>query len=243
MVRDQRRLEVQVDWRRAPAGVSEVPITVTGSEGTAVEVTAVVDNRRPRHARGFLEAGGYVAMDAAHATRVVAGNGLGWQRIPDLGRTGDAMRVVPGTAAAQQPGGGGARMEFDFTTVSSGPVEVTAFLSPRNSVREHGRHRYAVSVDGGQPQVVDVIAATGADHTYLNRQWERNTSDNVNRTTTDHVLAAPGRHTLVFWAVDPTVILQRLVVDTIPEDGLDAATSTYLGPPESHRWLRWLRWR
>jgi hypothetical protein len=234
-VHDQRRLEVKVDWEHAPAGVTDVPITVTGSEGTSVRITAVVDNRRPRKTRGFVEAGGYVAMDAAHSTREAARNGLSWQRIPDLGRTADAMRVVPGTAAPQQPGADGARMEFDFTTVSAGPVEVTAYLSPRNSVREHGSHRYAVSVDGGQPQVVDVVAATGADHTYLNRQWERNTSDNVTRTSTDHMLAAPGRHTLVFWAVDPTVILQRLVVDTIPEDGLDAATSTYLGPPESLR--------
>jgi hypothetical protein len=90
-----------------------------------------------------------------------------------------------------------------------------------------------VSIDGAPPQVVDVIAATGANHTSMNRQWERNTSDNVNRTVTRHTVDRPGVHTLRFWAVDPTVVLQKLVVDT---GGL---RPSYLGPPESLRVPAW----
>jgi hypothetical protein len=226
----QSRLTLHVDWKRAPAGVSRVPITVRGSDGTTVTVTAVVDNRIPAGgAHGFVEADGYVAMDAAHATRVVDNGAVRWLRIPGLAQDGDGMDVVPGDAARQTPGGDDARLEFDFTTVSSGPVDVTAYVSPRSSVRADNKLQYAVSVDGGAPQVVDVVQATGQDSTSMNKQWERNTSDNVNRTTTSHVLAGPGRHTLTFWAVDPDVILQRMVVDT---GGL---RPSYLGPPESKR--------
>jgi hypothetical protein len=60
----------------------------------------------------------------------------------------------------------------------------------------------------------------------MNRQWERNTSDNVNRTSTIHIIDEPGVHTLSFWMVDRTVVLQKLIVDT---GGLKP---TYLGPPE-----------
>ena len=63
----------------------------------------------------------------------------------------------------------------------------------------------------------------------MNRQWERNTSDNVNVTATTHAVAAAGVHRLKFWVVDPTVVVQQLVIDT---GGL---TPTYLGPLESHR--------
>ncbi len=64
----------------------------------------------------------------------------------------------------------------------------------------------------------------------MNPQWARNTSDNVTLTTTAHrVTAPPGTHVLKFWMVDPTVVLQNLVIDT---GGLEPS---YLGPPESLR--------
>lgn len=89
--------------------------------------------------------------------------------------------------------------------------------------------RYALSFDDAPPRTVDIHAATGADDGLMNSQWARNTSDNVNVTSTRHEVAAPGVHRLKFWTVDPTVVLQRLVIDT---GGLGP---TYLGPPESHR--------
>ncbi|WP_277750689.1 hypothetical protein [Nonomuraea polychroma] len=70
---------------------------------------------------------------------------------------------------------------------------------------------------------------TGANDTTMNRQWERNTSENVNVTTTTHPITEPGWHTLKFWMVDPTVVLQRIVADT------GGVLPSHLGPPESRR--------
>jgi hypothetical protein len=140
------------------------------------------------------------------------------------------MMPVPGTAASQAPGGNSPRLEYTMTLFGTGPVTVWAYLSPRNNVRPSDGLKYAVSVDGETPQVVNITTATGANDTSMNRQWERNTSDNVNRTATTHLITAPGVHTVKFWLVDPTVILQNLVVDT--GGGLPAS---YLGPPESMR--------
>ncbi|GHA18953.1 hypothetical protein GCM10010389_66000 [Streptomyces echinoruber] len=44
------------------------------------------------------------------------------------------------------------------------------------------------------------------------------------------MVAAAGVHRLKFWTVDPTVVVQRLLIDT---GGLEP---TYLGPGES-RWV------
>jgi hypothetical protein len=109
---------------------------------------------------------------------------------------------------------------------------VTAVLSPRNNVRPTDGLKYAISLDDQPPQTVNITKATGADDTTMNKQWERNTSDNVNRTTTTHEVATAGKHTLKFWMVDPTVIVQRLEVDT------GGVKYSYLGPPESRRVTR-----
>jgi Gylcosyl hydrolase family 115 C-terminal domain/Glycosyl hydrolase family 115 len=226
-VDEEVRTTVRVDWSRAPTGTHEVPITISGPGGASVTVQAVIDNPSGS-ARGFVEANGYVAIDAAHYTRAVPAGTVGWRSIPGIGRTDAGMQPVPVTAPSQSPGAG-PRLEYDVTLFTTGPVTVWAYLSPRNATLTTPGLRYAISIDSATPQVVDVIAATGADSTSMNRQWERNTSDNVNRTATTHTIATPGRHVLTFWMVDPTVVLQRLIVDT------GTAHISYLGPPESRR--------
>ncbi|MBE1489963.1 glycosyl hydrolase 115 family protein [Plantactinospora soyae] len=228
-VDDQVRIEVRVDWRRAPKGSTTVPITVTGPDGASVVVQAKVDNPQGLRPKGHVEANGYVSIPAAHYTRAVNTGGVYWKRIPDLGRTGDGLTPFPVTAASRTPGGNTPRLEYEMTLTTPGPVKVSAYLSPRNNVLPTEGLRYAVSIDGGAPQIVNATTSTGANDTTMNRQWERNTSDNVNVTTTLHTVDRPGVHTLKFWMVDPTVVVQQLVVDT---GGL---RPSYLGPPESTR--------
>ncbi|HEX6471289.1 MAG TPA: glycosyl hydrolase 115 family protein [Streptosporangiaceae bacterium] len=225
----QIRATVRVDWSRAPKGTTDVPITVSGANGKTVAVKAVVQNPGLNRPRGFVEADGYVSMDAQHFTKAVGGGGVSWLRIPDIGRTADGMTPNPPTADSQTPGGNSPHLEYRMNLTTTGPVEVTAFLSPRNPALDPDGLRYAISIDDETPQVVNITKATGANDTSMNRQWERNTSDNVNRTTTTHTITTPGVHTLKFWMVDPTVILQNLVVDT------GGVATSYLGPPESFR--------
>lgn len=229
-VTKQARVTLRVDWAEAPAGRTTVPITVSGA-GRTVTVRAVV-HKPTTPARGFVEANGYVSIQADHHTRAVAGNGVSWSRLPDVGRTGSGMRPHPVTAPDQTPGGAGARLEYEVTLTDAGPVTVWAYLSPRNNVRPGAGVEYAVSIDDQPPQVVNATTATGADDTAMNKGWEVNTLDAVNRTSTTFTVPSPGVHTLKFWAVDPTAVLQQLVIDT---GGL---RPSYLGPPESHRVTR-----
>lgn len=230
-VEQQDRITLRVDWARAPKGVTEVPVTVSGPDGLEVVVKAVVDRPAVSRSRldGFVEANGYVSIQADHYSRAVDGGGISWQRIPDIGRTGAGMEPFPVTAARQTPGGDSPRLEYRVSLFTTGPVTVHAYLSPRNNPLPTDGLTYAVSFDDAAPQSVNVTKATGADDGTMNAQWARNTSDNVNATSTVHRITTDGAHVLKFWMVDPTVVLQNLVVDT---GGLKPS---YLGPPESLR--------
>jgi len=224
----QVRATLHVDWRHAPMGTTHVPITVTGPNGDVV-VQAVIEKPdiARRNVKGFVEANGYVAVNGPDYTSAVNSNGITWRTIPDIGKTGGGVEPFPVTAASQTPGGDSPRLEFKMTTFRSGPIKLIAALSPRNDVLAHGGLRYAISVDGETPQLVNINTATGASDATMNRQWERNTSDNVNLTETTHAIAAPGVHTVKFWMVDPTVVLQKLTID------MGGVEASYLGPPES----------
>lgn len=225
-VEEELRMTVRIDWARAPRGTTTVPIAVTGA-GESVVVDAVVRNPAGP-VRGFVEAGGYVSMEAEHCSANVGAPGAAWRRIPDLGRTGAGMTPFPVTAASRPPGAG-PRLEYRMTLFTAGPVTLWAYLSPRSNVLQGDGLRYAVAFDDAEPQVVNITKATGADDMTMNRQWERTTSDNVNLTSTRHVIGQAGTHVLKVWMIDPAVVVQKLVVDT---GGL---RPSYLGPPESKR--------
>jgi Glycosyl hydrolase family 115/Gylcosyl hydrolase family 115 C-terminal domain len=228
-VAKQVRVTVHIDWSHAPKGTTTVPITVSGPSGSSVVVQAVVQNPNVPASQlsGFVEANGYVSMEAQDYTKAVKASGVSWRTIPDIGRTASGVEPFPVTSAIQTPGVKSPRLEYDITLFTTGPVTVWAYLSPRNDVLAHGGLRYAVSIDDEALQIVNITTATGANDATMNRQWERNTSNNVNLTSTTHTIGHPGVHVLKFWMVDPTVVVQKLVVDT---GGLQPS---YLGPPES----------
>jgi hypothetical protein len=117
----------------------------------------------------------------------------------------------------------GMRLEYDVNLSSSGAVAVQATLAPSLKFLPGAGFRYAVSIDDEAPQVVNVHADASDAH------WEKIVSDGAAVFTTKHRLAAPGKHVLKFWALDPGLVVQKLVIDA---GGLKPS---YLGPPESPR--------
>jgi hypothetical protein len=228
------------DW----AAAEDATITVTGN-GQTVTIPVVVDRPAvPASFTGFVEANGYVSMNADHYSRKVDATPVAWTLLPDIGRTGNGVTPFPVTAAAVEPGGASPRLEYDVLVTSPDveAVKINVYVSPRNNVRRDAvlnaaangavavlgdGLRYAVSVDDGDPQVVDINV--GADDIFLNGIWGRNTSNNVNLTTTELAVSGPGVHTVKVWMVDPGVIFQKVVVDT--ETG--ELAQSYFGPPES----------
>ncbi len=153
-----------------------------------------------------------------------------WQLLPGIGKTGDGVTPSPGHRVTATPGGASPHLEYTMTLTTSGPVTVYGVsCRPRNNVRPTDGLALRGVDRRRAPQIVNVTTATGANDTTMNRQWERNTSTTSTSRSPPTRSAHPGVHVLKFWMVDPTVIVQKLVVDT------GGVHDSYLGPPESRR--------
>lgn len=225
MIDKEKRVWISIDWQRAPKGLHRIPLIIKGSEHTTVVVQAIVQKQslpNGETAEGFVEAQGYIAMEAAHFTRAVAGEGIHWQAVSNLGRTDAGVITLPVTTPASMPGKPGAPyLEYTFHTTQRGPTTVAAYLSPTLDFHNTGGLRYAVSIDNEPPQHVNL-------HTnFTQAAWEQAVRDNILIRTSTHTLT-PGQHVLKFWRVDAGVVLQKIVIgNNVP--------ASYLGPPESYR--------
>jgi hypothetical protein len=220
----EQRIAVDVDWTKVPAGASTAHVSIAGPDGAraVVEVPLRHATVRPADAHGFVETGGVVAIEAEHYARAFAPAGREWLRVPGLGATLSGMTTLPSEAAPATLQDA-MRLEYEVWLSEPGKLKVEATLAPTLKFRPGPGLRYAVSFDDAAPVVVDVHADTS------NRRWEQTVSDGVARLASEHAVAAPGRHTLKFWALDPGLVLERLVIDN---GGLQPS---YLGPPESPR--------
>ncbi len=223
----EQRLWVSVDWDKAPKGKAHGRVKIAQAAGCEVQVT--VEAFEPgNHVRGFVEADGYVSMEAEHFTRKIDAGRVRWEKIADYGRTLSSMTIFPVTAASVTPPANSPCLEYQMYLFSTGKVEVTSIIAPTlNFVPGRGL-RFAVSFDDEAPQVVTAVPKGYFVDNGV-RDWEDSARDNCREPKSIHSIGAPGYHTLKFWMVDPGVVLQKIVVNT------GGVKPSYLGPPESYR--------
>ncbi|RIK85393.1 MAG: glycosyl hydrolase [Planctomycetota bacterium] len=233
-VSPQVRLRVTVNWSKFPrdaAGPVKTTVTIKGSDGSSEAITAAA--YRPRAAaRGFVEANGYIALNADSYDRAVAGSGIGWVVLPDCGRTGAAVISTPVTAGPTMPHQRAPRLDYPIRLVNDAAVRVEAYLSPTldylgaDASGEDAGVRFAVSLDDEPATVVDMHAERSTPERNF-EAWRHRVASNIHVVRSPPIQASAGNHTLRFWRVDPGVVLQKLVVITgQPPD-------SYLGPPQS----------
>ena len=158
-----------------------------------------------------LESDGYISIEAVNNTELSGGVIM----IPRLGKTEGALTVLPA-----KEHNGNAYAEFEIQTESSGKAELNVYLAPTLNFNAGKGLRYAVSVDGGQEQVVNF---NGHYQGELG-PWQA-ASIIVSKAELD--FGSPGRHTLRFRFVDQGPVLQKIVID------FGGVKRSYLGAPSS----------
>lgn len=168
----------------------------------------------------FVETDGYVSIESNHYTRLVNGQGVEFTQVPYIGKTEGGMTTLPaGVTLADDPQN--LYLEYDVELTSSGEAKLILRFSPTLNFNGNRGLRYAVSVDGGAEQVVNINAN--------NRGMERWQANAVNETSTTHQIAGAGKHTIRVRFLDSGLVLQKLMLD------LGGLQPSYLGAPESAR--------
>jgi hypothetical protein len=122
----------------------------------------------------------------------------------------------------------------------SGDFELQMTVAPTlNFVPGRGL-RFAVSVDDGitpadksagdpdgQRKVVDALEHNS------DKDWAQAVSDGVRHVMVPLSIPTPGYHTLKVWAVDPGLVVERLVLSHGANGANGSLRPSYLGPPES----------
>ncbi|TBU43163.1 hypothetical protein BD309DRAFT_1019518 [Dichomitus squalens] len=236
----EQRLFLSVDWTRV-TGVQSAVVTITAKvpnqPSLSVPVTLTANHTLvPEGFQGFVEGDGTVTIEAAHAARNTSVQSIAWTEIPGLGRTKSGITPWPrGGNELNFTAGSGPSIEYDFylfnTLKGQGNVTITTYISPAlNGLGDERPLGFALQVDDGDPKTNYFVPATPAGK-YVPTPWNGLDGWVANSiiTVQEAFDVEPGKHTLKLWMIEPTVVVQKIVIDT------GGVKASYLGPPESIR--------
>ncbi len=230
-VETQKRIWVSIDWKNAPND-SEVGTVLVSGRNVDVPVKITTFNPAqpdPKTLEGFVEANGYVSMEAEHFTNETKAGENRWIRIPDYGHTlsGMATRSLVNAPGAT-PGKDSPCLEYRMFLFDTGKVSVEGIFGPTLNFLSDRNVRYAVAFDDDAPQEITLLPK-GYNAQNFNRDWEKTVEDNGRHSFSAHTIRRPGFHTLKVWMIDPGVVLEKLIVNC------GGVRPSDLGPPESYR--------
>ena len=216
-------IQVSIDWSKVKTGlnVGEVHVQGTGWGGAKIKVSAVQPETQPTS--GFVEADGYIALDAASAK--VQGNNKHswWQLIPGHGRGAASMAAMTELDYQIKDIRKAPYLEYPLYFHSTGEFTLHSLIAPTLDLVPGRGLRFAVALNNDQPKVVDSLADKSP------AVWDNAVLDGVRTIKSSIKVDKAGEHKLRIYLVDPALVLQKLMIDT---GGLKPS---YLGPEQSKR--------
>jgi hypothetical protein len=226
----QTRLWVSVDWEKIKDhdDLSGQIIFTDGKKKIGVEIQALKTIPELKTFNGFIEHNGLVSMHASHYSgKNVKGN-VRWQVVTNLGHTGETIMATPVKSIAEigydsVASNTSSYVEYEFYTFTECNPEIQIYTLPTHPINKSFSMRYAVSVDSGPTEMLDFKTFGRSD------EWKQNVLRNSAIKTFRSNFLSKGRHTLKIYAIDPGVILDRIIIN------LNSTHKAYSLIPETRR--------
>ena len=172
--------------------------------------TSVDDNTAGGYT--FSSSNGYVAMEAEHYYNATAPEGLQWTVYPYYGRTRSAVSLTPYTKSV-----GDAALTYRFSlsplTNHQSTVKVHVVVKSTLDFLNVGGFEYTVSLDGGEPQVVNFNKTLVDRQPYMYEVFYPTIARRIVENTVELPVQEDGVHTLTLQPKHPGIVFEKIVVD------------------------------
>ena len=224
IVQTEQRVLVNIDWKKAPKGISNREFTVVANNQKFTFLLKT-NNINPSKVNGFIESNGYISIEAQNYSKAINSDPVKWTTIPNLGKTESGVTLKPSNIKPIEISEKSPRLEYDVHFLSKGNVKVHAYFSPTLNFTIRDGLKYGIAFDVEKPQIINF------NQDNSEKKWAESVADNIKIITSSHTIEKPGNHVLKFYGIDPALVLQKSVIET--ESG--QILQSYLGPPESFR--------
>ena len=165
----------------------------------------------------FEEADGYVSIEAENYSRHQSEGNIEWTVIPHFGKTLSGITTLPVTSSPENKS---VYLEYDMDMKTIGEGKLIILTAPTLNFNSNRGLRYAVSIDGGEEQVVNI---NGHYKGELGK-WQ---TESIIETSSKFKISTTGRHTIRFRVLDAGIVLQKIMLD------MGGLKPSYLGAPQS----------
>ncbi|WP_440906571.1 glycosyl hydrolase 115 family protein (plasmid) [Catenovulum sp. SX2] len=218
------KVTVAIDWSKLSQGTHKASIQVKGTSWQAAQVNITAVKRADKTvttAQGFVEADGYIAINAANFTKATSAKGYNWQEINGLGRCANTIAVFPKSYESFNPEQPHPQVEYPVTFFSTGEFATELQVLPTLNYFPDKPMRLGISVDGGAIQLVDLSLNTKM------WQWNQAVSEGIFKVKTKLKITRPGQHIIRLHALDLAVGVEKIIINT------GDLKPSYLGPQQS----------
>ncbi|MBD2700504.1 glycosyl hydrolase 115 family protein [Spirosoma sp. BT702] len=211
----EAQLWVEIDWVKAPKQALSGSVSVVGGSQT-ISVSVKANNANVpelNQYKDFVEAAGFIAIDAASTSTRTGGKGTQWEVVDGLGSAGKALEALPLSVQATTQLSdttlirSNPSVTYDFYTFHPSPADFSVYTLPTFPLNNEQEMRYAVCIDGGALTVLNFKTVGRTD------EWKQNVLSNVAVRTIKQASLPAGKHTLTIYKIDPGVILDRIFIN------------------------------